>query len=320
MIIIFDVGTAENNYVTIAERKHPLEVKKMVTPEKDYYIINDTLCVYVEIKNGPFRIEGVQIAELIDQDFEVLNISAIYIFRNLKDIISKECGFTNEINILDNNSFYTSINELESNSMINYCYYITPRKAGHLDTNTLVHVRNSYYSDLDVSQIINVIDPKQNPQFNIEIGKMKQISDDVVLISYVFTHIGDLADPITYNILMDDIEEATFLNGNSMLVTFYPHETKIITIYLKYSEYGTYLVPGIWVEGKYYSFPDTLIEIEDPFSKDNIIYYTAIMSCFALVISSAVGFVEYSRRRKNSIPKDRISSDNSSDKMQTGYQ
>lgn len=257
-------------------------VKKSYPSFKDFYLLNKTYSVSVEICGTGRVLDNLTIKEKIDPK---LKTSIIPPFPNIVDPFNElskkdlnKSEFNNSANRSignysfdsENNTILIKISKLSPKNCIRYNFNIESNKTGVFPAVTLVRISGdrSKFSDIYIPFDLEV----RPPEFEAHIDKdsPQAIVGYGLNVTYNIIHrSGWCADPFTLNVTLKNssknkyiiIRNGSIYNGEGITLSFNTLKYSSIDATIVYEESGDHLLPEILVENQVVSIPHEEREI-----------------------------------------------------------
>jgi hypothetical protein len=311
-----------NNDVTAVNANFPndygqIDIIKLARPNyKDFYLLNKTYCVNVEIKGVGRPLDNVTIKEIVDSKLQI-DFSQIspYVFDPFSTSSIKPIHYVNITNLsnqcdqysLDylNNSIYIKVNRLEPKHRIKYNFTIKSNETGVFQAVTILRLAgdSSKWSDLDVPLDIEV----RPPIFEAYVDKETSyaIEGKSLNVTYNILHkSGWCSGPFKLNVSFknstDDeyelyINKKLYKNGDLLPTVFSTLKGTQINVSIIYKNSGSHILPAVLIEREIIPFEDNKVEIYQYFTKSmdesqsvfsNFgVIFAVILSLFSFFIS-----------------------------------
>jgi hypothetical protein len=254
--------------------------------DKNDLIFNETANIF-SIKNEEDETAEIAINESGDTN---LKISDGREYR-LRSIAKNKSNYIYDVNNVIN--FLAT--DIDPKGSILFWYEIKPKKVGNFSTETIIKLYDSDYSNYpDISNLVPVVVMESNPVFEVHPmpnkAKVYSINDlfgkrDVLDVIYDITYLGGASQSVSNNIAIefDKSKEGYFYfvdehrNRNDSLANktslkdysrFNKYETQEILMHIAYPFPGIFKLPGVWINGIHYGFPDEKIEVDTWFQRN----------------------------------------------------
>jgi len=267
----------QSSPIFIGQPERYFEITKTVMPKSDLYSANDTLTVLVEIKNLRYRdfeepIYNLSIYEIVDHGLIITEkatnckkISSIEelekykgnLFKNDPDELKLSKNYRFLWNENDNIG-HVQIDKFGGNDRLVYWYNITPTMNGIFDTKTTL--RTDFFSDIEQTMFISVAETATKFDISLEIEKPTVIINEPIDLDYYITYSGGAINRKKVLIKLDPSNDNRYIIGKIPDATYNlsKYEVLQLKIPITFLEQGTFLPPGIQINGFHYSFNDKI--------------------------------------------------------------
>lgn len=299
-----------------------ITVRKSSNPSyKDFYLLNKTYSIEVEVSGIGRPVDNITILERIDKKLRVqITPPSPHIIEPFDDSSLK---YLNEINssnynksIMEsyffdnkNNTILIRVNRLDPKHCIRYSFNITSDKTGVFPATTLVRIAGGASKPSDMNMPFNIEVRPPVFEAHVEKNSTQVIAGDPLDITYNIIHkSGWCIDPFNLSVFLKNSTNGEYViysngteySGERIKTSFNTLKYSPIHVTIYYNKSGKQLLPEIYVEDQVISIP---YEEREIYVFNNIIYRfieehgqtcATIIGIFALFFSSLA--ILYSHR------------------------
>lgn len=314
----FSINPASTSAVVGQPEKYLL-VEKIIFPQKEFYSLNESIRIYVEVKSLRFispnsSLENIKLDEILgiglnitDHSSKCCKISDIdTLVKYKRDLALKHpddgpySGYPLSYRDGILHAEFPPNFSIRGNDRLVFWYNITPSIYGILSTTTIIGSKT--YSNLDYPFTIKI--KKALPIFDIIVTATKsriyqfEELDIVYNINYLGdTDVYETSSAITDGASVDGYFKYANKTNKFKKYSFKRYETLPIRRTIIFPHTGGYFPPGISIDGVHFSFEKPLITVDDPISRhENILnsIYLILLILSALIIACLNLIFDYS--------------------------
>jgi len=268
-----------------------ITIKKSSNPSyKDFYLLNKTYSIKVEISGIGRSVDNLTILEKIDKNLRiqitppfphVMDPFADSSLRSLERVNSEKLNESiKESYFIDhlNNTILLRINKLRPKYCIQYNFNITSEKTGVFPATTLVRIAGDASKPSDISMPFEIEVRPPVFEAHIEKNSTQIIAGDPLDITYNIIHkSGWCIDPFNLSVFFKNSTNSEYIiynedkeySGQRINTSFNTLKYSPIHATIYYNKCGKQLLPEIYVEDQVITIP---YEEREIYVYDNIIY------------------------------------------------
>lgn len=292
-----------------------ISVKKSASPNyKDFYLLNKTYYVKVEITGIGRSVDNITIREKLDPNLRITiappypNIADPFddtSIEYLKKVNSSklsdktECSYSVDYK---NNSIYLKIKRLKPKQCIKYNFNITSNKTGVYSSATLVRIAGdaSKLSDLYIPFDIEVRPPVF--EVHIEKGTTQVIAGDPLNVTYNILHkSGWCIDPFQLDVTFKNSRDNEYIiyrdgkiyNGEKINTLFSTLTDSPVNIMVVYKHSGIQSLPSILIENEVVpiAFEESQIKVYEKWINKYMEEYEPTYSTYGLILALLLSLI-----------------------------
>lgn len=292
------------NTVNVGESQRYILIKKEVVPNKQTYMPNEDITIFVEMRLLKYRSMDekikLSICEQIDSNLSLTNKPSIGLItsnltnlHNYKNMMGKFNGSDSRLININWGENYAESNMIEMNSWerLVYSYNVKPKRAGTFSTNTIA--RTAYFSDVDQKLDIDV---NKAGLYEVSIipSKGRVFQKETLQIYYTITYLGDGQTGSIIEFENETNKPFSYDSNFNTKVNLSKYESIMIPVDLTYTKKGSYTLPGIFIDGSYF-IEDKSILVDSFFER--YWQFLQIIILIITIISSVFAFIKYSAEK-----------------------